>query len=144
MQIKEVTRTNRTMAASRTQREYFKEPRVYVDIEGETLMDDLMNRRSRPYNVFRKVVQDQALEALGVTSDTHKLAWSQYAGCTCPCSPGFIVKRKVDAPWDAVSAPRADVWVTVCESVPPATSTPSATLSPEEDLIARMESSGAL
>jgi len=30
------------------------------------------------------------LEAMGLPADT-KVRWSQYAGCSCPCSPGFVV-----------------------------------------------------
>jgi hypothetical protein len=29
----------------------------------------------------------------GLTIKGSDLGWSQYAGCTCPCSPGFIGKR---------------------------------------------------
>lgn len=81
-------------ASQRDFREYSKAPRVYVWPEGETILDNLANRKTRPYNEFRKLVEQPALAALGLDSKTHRLAWSQYAGCSCPCSPGFIVKSR--------------------------------------------------
>lgn len=42
-----------------------------------------------PYREFRKVMP-QVFEQLGLESV--KFNWSQYAGCSCPCSPGFILK----------------------------------------------------
>jgi hypothetical protein len=65
--------------------------RVYVWPKGESLMDNLQNRRSRPYNEYRKQVLPAVLAALGLPNST-RVKWSQYAGCSCPCSPGFIVE----------------------------------------------------
>lgn len=63
---------------------------VYISITGETVLENLENRRSRPYNAFRKPLAD-LLTARGIPFT--KLRWSQHAGCgMCPCSPGFILE----------------------------------------------------
>ena len=64
--------------------------RVYIFPKGENLVENLINRRTRPYTEYRKQVMPDVLEAMGLARDT-KVKWSQYAGCSCPCSPGFIV-----------------------------------------------------
>lgn len=64
-------------------------PRVFVWPANESVLDNLANRRLRPYSLWRKEVLPKVWEQLGVTNA--KVRWSQYAGCTCPCSPGFIV-----------------------------------------------------
>ena len=68
----------------------WKASRVYIHPQGESLLDNLMNRKTRPYNEYRKQVIPAVLAALGLPAGT-KVKWSQYAGCSCPCSPGFIV-----------------------------------------------------
>ncbi len=66
---------------------YYQESRIYVHPEGETIMDNLMNRRTRPYNDYRKLLADLPFMP--------GARWSQKAGCKmCPCSPGFIAKRR--------------------------------------------------
>lgn len=69
-----------------TWREHDKKPRVYVSTKGETLLDNLANRTTRPYVAWRKVLV-AAFQQLGFEG---QLRWSQKAGCSCPCSPGFI------------------------------------------------------
>jgi hypothetical protein len=71
-------------------RDYSKQTRIYCWPKGENLMDNLMNRRSRPFAQYKKEVIPAVLEKMGLPTDT-KVRWSQYAGCSCPCSPGFIV-----------------------------------------------------
>lgn len=68
--------------------DYSRKTRVYVNIVGETLWDNLAERRSRPYNAFRPVVE-AALKEHDI--EFEKMSWSQKAGCSCPCSPGFIL-----------------------------------------------------
>lgn len=75
--------------------------RVYVHPEGENIIENLMNRRSRPYKLYRPLVE-KALRHKKI--DWTKLKWSQKAGCTmCPCSPGFIVE----------GSRGLDIWVTI-------------------------------
>lgn len=74
-------------------------PRVFVwdaTVE-ETVMEQLINRRNRPEDLYRAVAE-AAFAALGY--DEPGLKWSQKAGCTCPCSPGFIAKGWIGLPAD--------------------------------------------
>lgn len=65
-----------------------KKPRVFVEVADEGLVENLENRRNRPVKVYSKIVRAALAEAnIGI----EKLLWSQYAGCTCACSPGFIL-----------------------------------------------------
>jgi phage/plasmid-associated DNA primase len=73
----------------------------------ESIMENLMNRRSRPINVYRKLAY-QALEQIGYTKEDVKLNWSQYAGCSCPCSPGFIATFS-----DRRMLAQTDLWVQI-------------------------------
>lgn len=72
------------------ERGYDAHARLYVHVKGESIMDNLMNRRSRPSTFYRKEVLPVVLKQFGLTPE--KVVWSQKAGCSCPCSPGFILK----------------------------------------------------
>ena len=63
--------------------------RVFVHPEGESIMENLQNRRARPAKLFKPFVE-KAAAALGVAFES--VGWSQNAGCSCGCSPGFVVK----------------------------------------------------
>lgn len=55
------------------------------------VLEHLINRRDRPYEALKPLVKD-AIKMAGLNPATvTDIQWSQYAGCTCPCSPGFIV-----------------------------------------------------
>ena len=71
-------------------KEWVKQTRIYIWPQGESVLQNLENRRQRPYTTYKKEVIPAVLEKMGMPADT-KLRWSQYAGCSCPCSPGFIV-----------------------------------------------------
>lgn len=69
--------------------ELTKKTRVYVWSDAPfDVLEDLENRRRRPHQVYRPLTLD-ALRQIGLTDI--KLNWSQNAGCSCGCSPGFIV-----------------------------------------------------
>lgn len=68
-------------------------PRIYVFPKGETVLEHLVERHSRPYSLYRKEVLPEVWAQLGIDPATVKVRWDQYAGCSCPCSPGFIVTR---------------------------------------------------
>lgn len=94
---------------NRERKSYNSKPKIYVHPEGESIMDQLFERRNRPIQLFRKLAVQAALKALNLPADT-KVTWSQYAGCTsCPCSPGFIVQTNAPI--------RANVWCTVGDPV---------------------------
>jgi hypothetical protein len=65
--------------------------RIYVGEVGESVFENLNNRFGRPVNEYRAAVLE-ALTSIGITD--HKVAWSQKAGCSCGCSPGFILRVK--------------------------------------------------
>jgi hypothetical protein len=65
-------------------RMYFFDDRVQ-----ETVGEQLVNRRSRPFAEYRKMLP-AIFEAFKLPQLTAK--WSQRAGCNmCPCSPGFVL-----------------------------------------------------
>lgn len=86
--------------------------RIYFDVSGETLLDNLSNRMSRPYTEYRKLLPTvfETLE-LDPTNPNLKASWSQYAGCSCPCSPGFVIRN-------AQSFAHTDVWVSIRPAQP--------------------------
>ena len=64
--------------------------RIHVDTAKFSVLEDLTNRLRRPHQVWRPMVA-AALTQLGYPQA--RFYWSQYAGCTCPCSPGFIINN---------------------------------------------------
>lgn len=62
---------------------------VYVSVDGESVIENLVNRRSRPYKALRPIVLEE-LKKHGIPFKN--IRWSQRAGCSCPCSPGFIIQ----------------------------------------------------
>lgn len=87
----QVTLSNpRARTREHTAKDRFAKSRIYIEVQGETIMDNLMNRKSRPYQQY-KALMPQIFDLLNIE---HKpVAWSQHAGCSCPCSPGFIIKE---------------------------------------------------
>jgi hypothetical protein len=65
-----------------------KPRRVYVGFKDWTVMEDLHNRTRRPYQLWKEPMLE-ALARIGVEPETAR--WSQKAGCSCPCSPGFVI-----------------------------------------------------
>ena len=65
--------------------------RVYIWPRGENVLDNLMNRFDRPYEAYRELLP-RIFEAAGVDVNA-KARWSQTAGCSCGCSPGFIIEE---------------------------------------------------
>jgi hypothetical protein len=58
---------------------------------GTTVQEAFVNRRTQPYRPFRKLIPELAKQFPELAYEHVTFSWSQYAGCTCPCSPGFIV-----------------------------------------------------
>ena len=86
--IKEYPRSYPNRRKGITQTEWNKATRVYVDEIGESIFENLQNRFGRPVDEYRKA----ALEALKHIGLDARLVWSQKAGCSCGCSPGFILR----------------------------------------------------
>lgn len=64
--------------------------KVYIFVKDESVMENFVNRHNRPVNFYRKEIIPQVLEKLGLPVET-KVSWRQRCGCTCPCSPGFLI-----------------------------------------------------
>lgn len=96
---------------TRKLREFTKAPRVYVSLRDETIFENLMNRRNRPTKIYRAITA-ATLREKGIT--VKKMRWSQFAGCTCPCSPGFILDD-YDFEKGTISSFNFDVFISVGE-----------------------------
>lgn len=90
MTITEVT-TNKSSSARRKTSSV-----VYIWPEKETILDNLMNRRDRPYKEWAKLLPEVFKQAFGIEDfkKEYTARWDQYAGCSCPCSPGFVIRAK--------------------------------------------------
>jgi len=66
-----------------------KKARMYFFCKGENLIENLLGRHFRPKVLFRQVF-DEVFTKAGIEKPV-RITWSQYAGCRCPCSPGFIL-----------------------------------------------------
>ena len=76
--------------------------RVYIFPKGEGVFANLVNRFDRPAKLYRTEVMPAVLEEMGLDPTT-KFVWNQKAGCSCGCSPGFIIDAHT----------REEVYVTV-------------------------------
>ena len=71
--------------------------KMYIWTEGETVMENLIHRKSRPHTFYKKEIiplimkklQEQFPEIYSVV-EKEKWGWRQKCGCSCPCSPGFV------------------------------------------------------
>ena len=78
---------------------YEAHPRLYFSPRGETVMENFLGgRHTRPYGAFRpfvmKAMAMAAAQGAVMRMDGEqapKAAWRQRAGCSCPCSPGFVL-----------------------------------------------------
>ncbi len=66
-----------------------KKTRVFIWPD-ETILDNMRNRKARPFKQWRKDVLPKVFSELGLAEGT-RARWSQYAGCSCGCSPAFIL-----------------------------------------------------
>lgn len=62
---------------------------AYFFPKKESVMENLANRRSRPYEEYRDLLKDVLYNEglVGV-----KAVWRQRCGCSCGCSPGFVLQ----------------------------------------------------
>jgi len=98
LRIKSITLRPKSGASSKPNAtSFYHRPRIYVRPEGETIVENFLEgRHTRPYTLYKKEVLPQLFRVLGLggpgIDNRIKVSWSQKAGCSCPCSPGFIVK----------------------------------------------------
>lgn len=60
----------------------------------EGIMENLLNRRDRPYKEWKKLIPE-ILKQAKVPADAIEnvdARWSQKCGCACGCSPGFKLR----------------------------------------------------
>lgn len=110
----------------RMNRSYGTKPRVYVSVDESLMpseegleftvrgenpeMDKAWDKHNRAIVAVWREAAEEAL--MGTLFHGYKLAFSKYAGCSCPCSPGFILQvpmrdRGLDLPIDH----NVDIWV---------------------------------
>ena len=82
---------------------------MYVSVADETIMDNLANRKRRPYNVYKTLIHSSDLASV---LDLSEMRWSQNAGCACGCSPGFILDWQ-PVTVDGKATYYFDIWVTL-------------------------------
>lgn len=89
LKIKEAHESVRTYAMAGSMRALEAKPRLYVWVDGENVMEMFGNRANRPKDLYKGLIPEM-LDRLELPSDT-KAVWSQKAGCSCGCSPGFVL-----------------------------------------------------
>lgn len=93
-------------------RRYRRSGHIYIFLANESILENMQNRRQRPYTTYKKEVLPQVYEWLNENyynhseQHQHKARWSQKAGCSCGCSPGFVV----DGSWELMDK---NVFVTI-------------------------------
>lgn len=100
----------RTRPSRSSRREFNKfnsDSRAYVHAKGETIWQNLNNRRNRPISLYRSMLLEAHPELEG------RIRWSQNAGCSCGCSPGFIIDHVV-----RVDGTPADIYLTITMDEP--------------------------
>jgi hypothetical protein len=80
--------------------------KLYIFTEGETILENLVNRRSKPHQFYKAeiipkvlvmITDEQIIKEL-LSNPKAKWGWSQKCGCSmCPCSPGFIQRGGSDS-----------------------------------------------
>jgi len=67
----------------------YKKTRMYVRPEKESFWENFVNRRSRPSKLYRTILPEAIRQA--ELPEGTKAMWSQKAGCSCGCCPGFVL-----------------------------------------------------
>ena len=86
--------------------------------ENESILENLMERHSRPSKLYKELFPK--IKAKLSLSNDIEATWSQKAGCSCGCSPGFIVKNPAACMIDSLiskSLWRKDIYVTIATSI---------------------------
>lgn len=82
--LRQVTLAGHTDVDSRRDRQ---KVHVYVHEKGESILDNLVARHMRPVEFYKAIVTTE-LAKRGLYGN---LVWKQRLGCSCPCSPGFLL-----------------------------------------------------
>lgn len=83
---------------SRKGEPYKHSNKLYLWTEGESILENLVNRRNRPVDFYKKEIiplvmkqieEQYPEEAKHISKDNW--GWRAKCGCSmCPCSPGFV------------------------------------------------------
>ena len=84
--------------SSRKGEPYKSANKLYIWPTGESILDNLVNRRSRPHDFYKKeiipVIMNQLQEQFPDEAKyiaRENWGWRAKCGCSmCPCSPGFV------------------------------------------------------
>jgi len=74
--------------------------KAYIWVFGESILENLQNRRSRPHKFYQDNILPEVLKQIneqhpefGISTNAKDWGWRSKCGCSmCPCSPGFIQK----------------------------------------------------
>lgn len=85
---------------SRKGEPYRDSNKAYIWVSGESLLENLQNRHSRPSKFYQDNVLPEILKQVatqnpefGINTNPKDWGWRSKCGCSmCPCSPGFIQK----------------------------------------------------
>jgi hypothetical protein len=66
------------------------QPRLYFFHPNESILENLVSRHFRPIPFYKKLLP-KVFAQLGMKPV--KAAWRQRCGCSCPCSPGFVLEN---------------------------------------------------
>lgn len=92
--------------------------RLYIFPDNESVAENLIvGRWTRPYKQWRVELLPAILEHFGL-DPAIKAKWNQHAGCSCNCSPGFVLDKALGY----------DIYVTASYDRP--------TLTPEQEAVA--------
>lgn len=72
-----------------------KTAHMYFFPQGESIMEQFVNRRNRPVSEFRALLPKvfEQTDFADLWNEGHiEPTWSQKCGCSCGCSPGFRLK----------------------------------------------------
>lgn len=86
--------------SSRKGEPYRDSNKAYIWVSKESVIDNLINRRSRPYKFYQDHVLPVILKEVAekhpeyqISTNANNWGWRSKCGCSmCPCSPGFVQK----------------------------------------------------
>ena len=71
-----------------------RKSRVFFFVSGETVLENLQTRYHRPTVLYRRMLPE-ILRRAGF-NPTQTAKWRQTCGCSCGCSPGFVLSEWKD------------------------------------------------
>ena len=63
---------------------------IYIFINSPTVMKEIQEKKDKYQNVIRKEVLPTVFKKAKMPLNT-RVIWSDKAGCSCGCSPGFLI-----------------------------------------------------